>query len=157
MYTRRTWVFGKARGVHRAREHGAADVSGERGPQHGVRVQGLAGAGLAAAGLERDGVVDQLGEREAALVAGPVRPIVLARRRPDCGLASSVAPGLSEIGVFLPYSPLHVLLLEALGRPLVATSANLSGEPAATSANEVRAIFPDLPLVDGGACEHGVA
>jgi hydrogenase maturation protein HypF len=85
-----------------------------------------------------------LDEREAALVAGPVRPIVLARRRPDCGLASSVAPGLSEIGVFLPYSPLHQLLLDALDGPVVATSGNISGEPVLTDNSEALHRLSDI-------------
>ncbi|MDH3861660.1 MAG: carbamoyltransferase HypF, partial [Gammaproteobacteria bacterium] len=66
---------------------------------------------------------------EAAMVSGPIRPIVLATRRADCGLAKNVAPGLDEIGVFLPYSPLHQLLLDAFDGPVVATSGNISGEP----------------------------
>lgn len=66
---------------------------------------------------------------EAAMVSGPIRPIVLATRRADCGLAKNVAPGLDEIGVFLPYSPLHQLLLDAFEGPVVATSGNISGEP----------------------------
>ena len=77
-----------------------------------------------------------LDEDEAALAAGPVRPIVLARRRSDCRLAASVAPGLSEVGVFLPYSPLHQLLLDAVGGPVVATSGNISGEPVLTDNDE---------------------
>ena len=66
---------------------------------------------------------------EAAMVSGPIRPIVLATRRADCGLAKNVAPGLDDIGVFLPYSPLHQLLLDAFEGPVVATSGNISGEP----------------------------
>ena len=66
---------------------------------------------------------------EAAMVSGPIRPIVLAKRRESCQLAVNVAPGLDEIGVFLPYSPLHQLLLDAFGGPVVATSGNISGEP----------------------------
>jgi len=69
---------------------------------------------------------------EADIVAGPIRPIVLALRVPDSPLAANVAPGLDEIGVFLPYSPLHELLLDALGGPVVATSGNISGEPVLT-------------------------
>jgi len=71
-------------------------------------------------------------DEEANLASGPVRPIVLARRNSDCALAANVAPGLDEIGVFLPYSPLHQLLLDALGEPVVATSGNISGEPVLT-------------------------
>ncbi len=73
-----------------------------------------------------------LSDAESELLASPVRPIVLVNRRPDCALAENVAPGLREIGAFLPYSPLHQLLLEAFGSPLVATSGNISGEPVLT-------------------------
>jgi len=69
---------------------------------------------------------------EAAIASGPARPIVLARKRAGCGLADNIAPGLGEIGVFLPYSPLHHLLLQRFGGPLVATSGNISGEPVLT-------------------------
>lgn len=59
------------------------------------------------------------------------RPIVLARRRRPGGprVADAVAPGLAELGIMLPYSPLHHLLLDELGRPLVMTSGNRSDEP----------------------------
>jgi hydrogenase maturation protein HypF len=67
----------------------------------------------------------------AAAVASPERPIVLAQKC-NTDLSDALAPGLTELGVFLPYSPLHCLLLDAFGGPLVATSANLSGEPVIT-------------------------
>ena len=67
-----------------------------------------------------------------ALLRSPARPIVLMDRREDCPLPPAIAPGLREIGVLLPYSPLHQLLVEAAGRPLVATSGNRSGEPVLT-------------------------
>jgi hydrogenase maturation protein HypF len=58
-----------------------------------------------------DGVRDyvEMTADEAAMVSGPIRPIVLATRRAGGGLADNVAPGLDEIGVFLPYSPMHQL------------------------------------------------
>jgi hydrogenase maturation protein HypF len=74
----------------------------------------------------------ELQDVEAKLIAGPIRPIVLAARKPDSALADNVAPGLAEIGVFLPYSPLHQLLLDEIGGPVVATSGNISGEPVLT-------------------------
>lgn len=77
-----------------------------------------------------------VGSSEAELMRSPVRPIVLARKRIGCGLAANIAPGLQEIGMFLPYSPLHQLLLEEFGAPLVATSGNISGEPVLTDNNE---------------------
>ena len=51
------------------------------------------------------------------------------RRRPEAELSDQVAPGNPLIGLFLPYSPLHHLLLADLDRPLVMTSGNPSGEP----------------------------
>ena len=72
-----------------------------------------------------------------AALLDPSRPIVLVGRsdRPTA-LANGVAPGLREVGVFLPYSPLHQLLLEAFGGPVVATSGNVSGEPVLTDPAE---------------------
>lgn len=71
-------------------------------------------------------------DEEAALLTGSVRPIVLLRRKPDDGLAPGVADKLTEIGVMLPYTPLHHLLLVEVGGPLVMTSGNVSDEPIAT-------------------------
>jgi hydrogenase maturation protein HypF len=73
---------------------------------------------------------------EAALLLSPQRPIVLVRKRPGV-LPEALAPGLAELGVMLPYSPLHALLLGDLRRPLVATSANISGEPVLTDGADV--------------------
>ena len=74
---------------------------------------------------------------ELALLTDPMRPIVLIKKRPDTNLAESVAPGMAEFGVMLPYSPLHHLLLENYAAPLIATSANISGEPVLTDAGQV--------------------
>jgi len=76
---------------------------------------------------------------EVQLLASPMRPIVLTRKKSGTDLAANIASGLSEIGVFLPYSPLHQLLLEEFAGPLVATSANISGEPVLTDNAEVEA------------------
>jgi len=72
-----------------------------------------------------------------AALLSPARPIVLCRRREASRLSGALAPGLNEIGALLPYSPLHHLLLEAFGGALVATSANISGEPVLTKAEDV--------------------
>lgn len=80
-----------------------------------------------------------LGELERSAIADPARPIVLVARSDGCELAPSVAPGLSEVGVFLPYSPLHELLLSGFDGPLVATSGNVSGEPVLTEIREAEA------------------
>jgi hydrogenase maturation protein HypF len=60
------------------------------------------------------------------------RPIVLLEKRTPFPLSALLAPGLNEVGVFLPYSPLHHLLASDFGTALVATSANFSGEPVLT-------------------------
>ena len=73
-----------------------------------------------------------LGRAEEEALVDPARPIVLVRRHARCPLSRHVAPGLAEIGAFLPYSPLHALLLEGFGGPLVATSGNVGGEPVIT-------------------------
>jgi hydrogenase maturation protein HypF len=66
---------------------------------------------------------------EAALLASAAGPIVLVRARPDAGLAPGVAPGNPNIGLMLPTTPLHHLLLRELGTPVIATSGNRGGEP----------------------------
>jgi hydrogenase maturation protein HypF len=66
---------------------------------------------------------------EAGLLQAVERPIVLLARRADSGLADGIAPGLPTVGLMLAYTPLHVLLLREVGRPLVMTSGNVSDEP----------------------------
>jgi hydrogenase maturation protein HypF len=72
-----------------------------------------------------------LSPRALELLTGPERPIVLAPRLPGAPVAESVAPGARELGVMLPYSPLHHLLVADVGETLVMTSANVSDEPIA--------------------------
>jgi hydrogenase maturation protein HypF len=67
----------------------------------------------------------------------PMRPIVLVPKKLHAPLSQRIAPGLHEIGVMLPYSPLHHLLLDEFGGPLVATSGNVSGEPVLTENDDV--------------------
>ncbi|MEQ1710561.1 MAG: carbamoyltransferase HypF [Hyphomicrobium sp.] len=75
----------------------------------------------------------QLSADEAEMLGGSAAPIVLLQRRADARLAKSVAPGQSRIGIMLPYTPLHHLLLSTVGRPLVMTSGNRSTEPQCVS------------------------
>ena len=65
-------------------------------------------------------------------------PIVLVAKLAISPLAPSVAPGLGVVGIMLAYTPLHHLLLEAAGRPLVMTSGNFSQDPIATGNDEAR-------------------
>ena len=65
----------------------------------------------------------------AALLASPEAPIVLLPARPDAAIAPNVAPETATLGLMLAYTPLHHLLLQATGFPIVATSGNLTDEP----------------------------
>jgi hydrogenase maturation protein HypF len=72
-----------------------------------------------------------LGAEERELLISPGRPIVLAPRRRGAPVAAAVAPRSHELGVMLPYSPLHHLLLADLATAIVLTSGNCSDEPIA--------------------------
>ena len=71
----------------------------------------------------------RISNNETALLESPARPIVLLERKRGNAIPRAVAPGVNTIGFMLPYAPLHYLLLEALNRPLVMTSGNISDEP----------------------------
>ena len=77
-----------------------------------------------------------VGHAEDRLLASVERPIVLVRQRAGNGLAREVAPGNPLVGLILAYTPLHHLLLDAAGGPLVMTSGNLSEEPMAAKDQE---------------------
>jgi hydrogenase maturation protein HypF len=106
-------------------------------------------------------------DADARLLGAPERPIVLLERRGTVGaraVADAVAPGLRQLGLMLPYTPLHHLLLEAVGVPLVMTSGNRSDEPIACeepeALNRLRGIA-DLFLVHDrpirARCDDSVA
>ena len=92
------------------------------------------------ASARRLAAIDDL---SAQLLAGRERPIVIVPARDDARLARGISNGLPTVGLFLPYTPLHWLVIwDLLGRPagldwmsaasdlaLVATSANVAGEP----------------------------
>jgi hydrogenase maturation protein HypF len=86
---------------------------------------------LMAADLDTARMLCTVDDAEARLLSSPERPIVLLRRRRDTAVANAVAPRTAELGVMLPYTPLHHLLLDQLNGPLVLTSGNLSDEPIA--------------------------
>ena len=77
---------------------------------------------------------------ERRALVSPEAPIVLLWRQDKTSVAADVlAPGLPWLGAFLPYSPLHHLLLRGAGFPLVATSGNLTDEPICTDNDEALA------------------
>jgi hydrogenase maturation protein HypF len=85
-------------------------------------------------------------DAEAELLTSQQCPIVLLRWREESEIAREVAPGNLYLGVMLPYTPLHHILLRDVGRPLVMTSGNLSEEPIAQSNDEARRRL--APLAD---------
>jgi len=98
---------------------------------------------LMAPSLESARELVELGPDEEELLRGRERPIVIARRRPGARVARAVAPRSRDLGVMLPYSPLHQLLLADAGTPLVMTSGNVSDEPIAyEDADALRRLAP---------------
>ena len=98
------------------------------------------------ANLEMARALGIVGDREAKLLQGDDRPILLARRAPAAGgedrgprpRLADISPGLNTIGLMLPYAAVQVLLLERLDRPLVYTSANTSGGALTAENTEAR-------------------
>jgi hydrogenase maturation protein HypF len=86
---------------------------------------------LLAADLETARMLVDLTPAEENLLRGRERPIVIARRHSATDVAPAVAPRSADLGVMLPYSPLHHLLAADAGEPLVLTSGNVSDEPIA--------------------------
>jgi hydrogenase maturation protein HypF len=78
----------------------------------------------------------EVGPEERRLLLCPRRPIVLLKRRAGDAVVPAVAPGNPCLGLMLPYTPLHELLLREMGSPLVMTSGNRSDEPIVTGPAE---------------------
>ena len=85
----------------------------------------------------------EIDDAEAAVLTSPARPVVLLRRRPHAAIADAVAPDNPWLGVLLPYTPVHHLLLES-GGTLVMTSANRSDEPICFTAEDAATRLPVL-------------
>ena len=87
----------------------------------------------------------QVSDAERKTLESIQRPIVLLRRKQDCGIPEEVAPRNHELGIFLPYTPVHALLFREGGfKALVMTSANASEEPIAIGNEEARERLSDL-------------
>ena len=80
-------------------------------------------------------------DSEAQLLASRSGPIVLLRKHRDNGIAPMVAPGQNRIGVMLPTTPLHALLMDHVDLPLIMTSANAGGEPQCTTNEDARLLL----------------
>lgn len=103
-----------------------------------------------AVNIESAGLICKVSEAAEKHLSSSAAPIVLCPKRPDSVVSSAVAPGLNELGIMLPYTPIHQLLFyELLVHPtfkdlidkphdtfLIMTSANRSGEPLVTDNDE---------------------
>ncbi|MFI0467756.1 carbamoyltransferase HypF [Saccharopolyspora sp. 5N102] len=83
-------------------------------------------------------------DAEQAALTSRRRPIVLLNRLPGAPVAPSVAPGNHQLGLMLPYTPLHHLLLRRFPRPIVLTSGNVSDEPIAYLDDDALARLGDI-------------
>jgi len=77
--------------------------------------------------------------QEEQWLASPENPIVVLRRREACLLPQELAPNIRSLGVLLPTSALHDILLHDIGRPVVCTSGNREGEPLAADERDAAA------------------
>ncbi len=139
-----------------------------------LAIKGLGGFHLAVSGLSEDGIQRlrtrkgrpdkplaimvqdikaaemfcSLSSAEKELLLSPEHPIVLLKQRPDSLLPANLAPGIEEVGVMLPYTPLHHLLFTEPECPkaLVMTSGNISGLPICTKNEE--ALLQLGPIAD---------
>ena len=82
-------------------------------------------------GLETTGQYCLVTAEEAGHLTSPQAPIVVLQKRPDCMLPEGLAPGLTTLGVMLPYTPLHLLLFSGVFDCLVMTSGNYKDLPLA--------------------------
>ncbi|MGE0680268.1 MAG: carbamoyltransferase HypF [Candidatus Binatia bacterium] len=89
----------------------------------------------------------EISTAEATLLTSVQAPIVLVRKRANSPLASTIAPGNVYLGLMLPYTPLHHLLLRDTGKPLVMTSGNRRDEPLCRTEEEAKVALDGL--VDG--------
>ena len=82
----------------------------------------------------------RIDDAQAALLQSPAAPIVIVDVAPEAParVAASVAPGMTSLGLMLPNTPLHHLLLQRMGRPIVLTSGNLCDEPQCIDNDDAR-------------------
>ena len=85
-----------------------------------------------------------INEHEAQLLTSTARPIILLQKRGNCCVAQAVAPDHRSLGVMLPYTPLHHLLMQAVRSPLVMTSGNLTEEPIAYDDHDAMARLSNI-------------
>lgn len=93
----------------------------------------------------------KISKKEEEILTSKEAPIVILEKlivnSLKLKISDSVAPNISKIGCFLPYSPLHHLLFEHLQNPIIATSANLGDEPIITKSEDIEKLLPFVDFI----------
>lgn len=79
----------------------------------------------------------ELTPKEEEFLSSKEKPIVLVKKKKEFNLSQLLAPNINHLGCFIAYTPLHHLLFRYLNNPIIATSANLKGEPIIISKDEI--------------------
>ena len=91
--------------------------------------------------------VGKVTNREEKLLISKEAPIVVLNKLSTTPIGKLIAPNITKIGCFLPYTPIHYLLFEHLDTPIVATSANMGGEPIITTKDEIELKLPFIDFI----------
>jgi hydrogenase maturation protein HypF len=97
--------------------------------------------------LEQIQAIGKLNDKEKQLLISKEAPIVVLDKLPTTTISDLIAPQIKKIGCFLPYTPIHYLLFEHLDTPIVATSANMGGEPIIISKEEIESKLPFIDFI----------
>lgn len=85
-----------------------------------------------------------ISEHEENLLVSIQSPIVLLKKKKECSVVSEVAPGNPYLGIMLPYTPLHYILMKYINTPVIATSGNIAEEPICINENEALIRLNDI-------------
>lgn len=95
--------------------------------------------------IEQINKIANISKIEQEILESKEAPVVLLEKKKNEIVSNYVALGINKIGCFLPYTALHILLFKYLNTPIIATSANLGGEPIITNAQDIQ---EKLPFID---------
>ena len=91
--------------------------------------------------------IANISKKEIEILNSKEAPIVILEKKENINISKYIAPNINKIGCILPYTALHYLLFEELDFPIVATSANISGEPIITTIEDIKEKLPFLDFV----------
>jgi hydrogenase maturation protein HypF len=91
--------------------------------------------------------IASLSQKEEEILNSKEAPIVILEKKETQIISKYIAPNINKIGCFLPTTALHYLLFEHLGNPIIATSANLGGEPILTTKEQILEKLPFIKYI----------